>query len=396
MLVPFLYALRAEKVPVGAQELLALADALQKEVHKHTLLGFYYVAKSLLVHSEKHLDAFDRTFAQFFHGIEIHREELANELFDWLQNATPFLDDETRKMIENMDPEELQRLFEERLKEQNERHDGGNKWIGTGGTSPFGHSGAKQMGYRIGGQGRHRSAIKVAGERKYQGYRSDQTLDIRQMSVALKRLRAFEREGQEEELDLEATVHETARNAGELEVVLRPPRRSNTRVILLMDIGGSMTPYAHLVSKLFSASSKASHFKEFRSYYFHNCIYSKIYTDENLYKPFPIARLIQECRRDYKLIIVGDALMAPYELMAPKGAIFFDHEEDRTGIEYLRELRDHFHRAIWLNPEPKKWWQNTTIESIASIFPMYNLTLDGLQDAVAYLMRQQNAPPPII
>ena len=396
MLVPFLYALREEKVPVGPHELIALADALNKEVHQHTLLGFYYVAKSLLVHSEKHLDAFDRTFSRFFHGIETKREEFTQALFDWLKDPLPFLDDETRKQIENLSPEEIQKLFEERLKEQNERHDGGNKWIGTGGTSPFGHSGAKRVGYRVGGESRHRSAIKVADKRSYQGYRSDKTLDIRQMSVALKRLRAFEREGAEEELDLEASVYETARNAGELEVVLRPPRRHNTRVVLLMDIGGSMTPFSHLVSKLFSAASKASHFKEFKSYYFHNCVYSNVYTDENLYERFPIARLMQECRKDYKLIIVGDALMSPYELMAPKGAIFFDHEESRTGIECLRSLRDHFHRAVWLNPEPKNWWANTTIESIASIFPMYNLTLDGLQDAVAFLMRQQNAPPTMV
>ena len=320
MLVPFLYALRAEKVPVGTQEILALAEALKKELHGYSLLGFYHVAKSLLVHSEKHLDAFDRTFSRVFHGIESQSEEHSKNLFDWLENPVPFLDDETRKMIENLDPDELQRLFEERLKEQNERHDGGNKWIGTGGSSPFGHSGAKQVGYRVGGQGRYRSAIKVAGERRYQGYRSDQTLDIRQMSVALKRLRAFERAGQEEELDLDATVYETARNAGELEVVLRPPRRHNTRVILLMDIGGSMTPFSRLVSQLFSAASKAAHFKESKSYYFHMHLFQRVHRHQSVstvphcptHAGMPSG--LQADRR-------GGRLMAPYELMSPKGAI---------------------------------------------------------------------------
>ncbi len=235
MFVPFLYELRARGVPVGTQEAVNLARALEAGLHESSLEGFYDVAKAILIHSETHLDDYDQVFAKHFKGVEIEGKKLRQELLDWLAEAKERvrdLTDEERAMLEQYDAEELRRLFEERMREQDERHDGGNKWIGTGGTSPFGNSGAAREGIRVGGSGGNRSAIQVATARRYQNYRDDVTLDVRQMAVALRKLRAFAREGNELELDLEETIDATAKSAGELEIVLRPPRRSNTRVIL--------------------------------------------------------------------------------------------------------------------------------------------------------------------
>ena len=223
--------------------------------------------------------------------------------------------------------------------------------------------------------------------RRFQGYRKDLVLDVRQMSVALRKLREFAREGGEEELDLDATVDETARNFGDLEIVLRPPRRPNTRVILLMDVGGSMDPYAHLVSRLFTAAKKATHFKELRCYYFHNCVYGKVYEDARFAKPVRVRDLLHDAGAHYKLIVVGDALMAPYELLQAGGAI--DHEEDNgiEGIVWLMMLEDHFRRACWLNPEPEKYWHGNTIEYVGNVFEMFPLTLEGLGRAARFLAK---------
>lgn len=390
MFVPFLYELRAHGVPVGTQEAVNLARVLEAGLHDSSLMGFYEVAKAVLVHDEKYLDDFDRAFAKHFQGVEVAAAKLKDELFEWLAEAKARvreLTDEERALLERLDPEELRRLFEERMREQTERHDGGNRWIGTGGTSPFGHSGAAREGIRVGGPGGNRSAIHVAGARRYREYRDDVTLDVRQMAVALRKLRAFAREGQESELDLEGTIDETARNAGELEIVLRPPRRSNTRVILMMDVGGSMDPYAHLCSRLFSAAKRASHFKELRTYYFHNCVYGHVYETDRFDKPIRVRDLLHECGRHYKLIMVGDALMAPYELFAAGGSLDLGDDRGTEGIRWLMMLADHFDRAAWLNPEPERYWTGNTIEHVRKVFEMFPLTLRGLGDAVTHLAK---------
>lgn len=395
MIVPFLYELRKRKVPVGAQEVLNLAEALKEGLHESSLDGLYYVARALLVHSEVHLDAFDDAFAVFFKGAESQGIALRDELLDWLKEAVENLDllsEEEKALLEQYDPETLKQMFEERLKEQTERHDGGNKWIGTGGTSPFGNSGkVARAGIRVGGKGGGRSAVQVAQERAWKGYRDDLTLDVRQMEVALRKLRAFVREGGEDELDLEATIASTAKNAGELDVVLRPPRRPNVRVILLMDVGGSMEPYAHLMSRLFTATSKATHFKELRTYYFHNCIYGHVYKDERFQDAVRVSDLIHECGPHYKLIMVGDALMAPYELMSAGGSIDIGEENRVTGIEWLMRLQRHFEKSCWLNPEPEKYWFGNTIEAVKNVFEMYPLTVHGLGEAVTHLGKGRTA-----
>ena len=396
MFVPFLYELRRRKVPVGTQEAIALARALAAGLHESSLDGFYHVARALLVHRETHLDAFDEAFLAHFKGIEGEGKKLKDELEEWLRDAAERrheLTPEELALLDALDPDELRKLFEERMAEQTERHDGGTKWIGTAGASPFGHSGQAREGIRVGGAGKNRSAIQVADARKYQPYRSDLTLDVRQMEVALRKLRAFAREGGEEELDLDGTIDATAKNAGELEVITRPPRRPNTRVILMMDVGGSMDPYAHLVSRLFTAASKATHFKELRTYYFHNCVYGKVWRTESFatHEAISVNDLIHDCGRHYKLIMVGDALMAPYELLARGGAVDYGEENRVEGIVWLMRLADHFERTAWLNPEPPQYWTNNTIETIRQVFEMFPLTLEGLGEAVGHLLKGRTA-----
>lgn len=389
MFTPFLYELRRRNVPVGTQEALAFAHALSKGLHDSSLDGFYHVARALLIHSEAHLDDFDAAFLSVFKGIEVESKQLKAELLSWLEKAIERRDltPEELALLEDHTPEELQRMLDRLLEEQTERHDGGNKWIGTGGTSPFGHSGAPRKGIRVGGKGGNRSAIKTADARAYRAYRRDLTLDVRQMAVALRKLRAFAREGGEEELDLEETINATARNAGDLEIITRPPRRPNTRVILLMDVGGSMDPYAHLVSRMFTAASKSTHFKELRCYYFHNCIYGHVYKTEGFRDQVRVRDLIAECGPHYKLIVLGDALMAPYELMQSGMSADLGDDRGLEGIGWLKLLNMHFRRSAWLNPEPVRFWENNTIEYVRREFPMFSLTLEGLSEAVAHLTR---------
>jgi len=386
MFIEFLYELRKNKVPVGMQEAVALARALSIGLHDSSLEGFYFLARSILIHRESHLDPFDVAFAAHFRGVHADAKTIADELLSWLKDPAerPKLTDEERALLESLDLEELQRRFDQRLMEQRERHDGGNRWIGTGGTSPFGRGGVNPRGLRVGDFSGGRSAVKTADARAYQGYRSDVVLDVRQIELALRRLRAFAREGSDRELDLEETIDRTAKNAGELEIVTRPPRRPNTRVILMMDVGGSMDPYADMMSQLFTAAKRSTHWKELRIYYFHNCVYGQVYPTERFHDPVRVTDLVAECGRHYKLVMVGDALMAAWELLgAPTLAA---SEDAASGVAWLLYLREHYDRAVWLNPEPPRAWPGSTIETIASIFPMYELTLDGLSDAVGELV----------
>ncbi|MBI3930358.1 MAG: VWA domain-containing protein [Armatimonadetes bacterium] len=391
MFVPFLYQLRARGVPVGSQEAVALAEALAKGLHNSSLDGFYHVARALLIHSEAHLDAFDEAFLACFRGVEGASLKLHEELLKWLEQArrrerelAPW----ERALLERYTPEELRKMFEERLRQQKERHDGGGHWIGTGGFSPFGHGGAAREGIRVGGPGGNRSAIHTADARAYRAYRNDLRIDVRQFSVALRKLRTMAREDGGEELDVEETIDATARNAGELEIVTRPPRRSNTRVILLMDVGGSMDPYTHRVEQLFTAAGGATHFREFRAYYFHNCIYGQVYATENFREPVTVEHLLHTCGKHYKLILVGDAMMAPYELLVPRGSFFLDMANRKSGLEWLMDLAGHFRRSVWLNPEEPRYWQGpgSTLEDIRRVFPMHPLTLEGLDEAIRHLV----------
>jgi len=385
--VEFLYELRENGVPVGLQEAIGLGRVLSLGLHDNSLDGFYYVARSILIHRETHLDAFDVAFAKHFRGAVVDASKITEEILQWLKDARarPRLTDEERALLQALDFDEVERLFQNMLREQKERHDGGRRFIGTGGTSPFGRGGVHPTGLRVGPSSGGKSAIKTADARAYQGYRSDLVLDVRQIEVALRKLRAFAREGSERELDIENTIDATAKNAGELEIVTRPPRRPNTRVILLMDVGGSMDPYSDMMSQLFSAAKRSTHWKELRIYYFHNCIYGQVYPTERFHDPVKITDLIAATGRQYKLVLVGDALMAAWELLG--APTYGPSEEGASGIAWLLHLREHYDRAVWLNPEPPRSWAGNTIETIASIFPMFPLTLDGLSDGVTELVR---------
>ena len=391
--VPFLYELRARKVKVGTQEAVALARALSMGLHDSSLDGFYYVARSLCVHREGDLDAFDQAFSSHFKGIATARIEILDELENWLKDPKNRLEltDEELAQLQSIDMDELRRLFEERLREQKERHDGGSKWIGTGGTSPFGSGGTHPSGVRVGKTGGGRSAMGVADARQYKPYRSDLVLDVRQMEVALRKLRAFQRIGDALELDLDETIAETAKNAGELEIVLRPPRKSNVRVLLLMDVGGSMDPHAHLISTLFSAAKRASNIRQLKTYYFHNCIYGRLYETENFRDPERVLDVLDQCNTEWKLVIVGDASMHPAELLGAGDWEYYARanasEEAMPGIRWMMRLQEHFRRAVWLNPEPPSYWRGGTAEALSGIFSMFPLTLDGLGEAIGHLSK---------
>jgi uncharacterized protein with von Willebrand factor type A (vWA) domain len=393
MFVPFLFELRRRAVKVGLQEATALARALAIGLHDSSLDGFYHVARALCVHTEADLDAFDEAFLVCFRGAQAASLDLAKELDDWLRDprARKQLTAEELAMLESLDLGELRRLFEERMREQKGRHDEGNRWIGTGGTSPFGAHGAHPTGVRVGPHGGGRSAMAVADARLYRPYRSDLVLDVRQMEVALRKLRSLGREGSERELDLDETIDQTAKNAGELEIVLRPPRKSNVRVLLLMDVGGSMDPYAELVSQLFSAAKRASNFRELASYYFHNCIYGNVYSSETLREPVRMRDVLLRCDRTWKLVVVGDAAMHPAELFG--GGDWYSTresgDESMAGIRWMQALADHFDRSAWLNPDPPAYWRGGTAEMLAGVYAMYPLTLEGLGEAMAHLSQGQ-------
>jgi len=392
MFIPFLYRLREHGVRVGTQEALSLARALILGLHDSSLDGFYYTARALCVHSEGQLDAFDQAFLREFRGVEGKHIQLKEELLAWLQDAKQRhreLTPEERALLDSIDLDELKRMFEERQEEQQKRHDRGNRWIGTAGTSPFGRAGQKREGVRAGNTGGNRSAVQIADARQYRPYRSDLALDVRQMEMALRRLRMWNREGADEELDLDATIDATAKNVGELDIVTRPPSRPNTRVILMMDVGGSMDPYVDLMSRLFSATKKSTHWKELRTYYFHNCVYGRVYKTERFDEPVLLSDLLHDCGGHFKLIIVGDALMAPYELMRQGGAIGLNDENPMAGIQYLMSLQQHFKSSVWLNPEPPAYWSGNTIEVVRQVFPMFPLTLEGLTQAMQHLSRGQ-------
>jgi uncharacterized protein with von Willebrand factor type A (vWA) domain len=393
MFVEFLFELRARKVKVGTQEAMALARALALGLHDSSLDGFYHVARALLVHREADLDGFDEAFLAHFRGIETASLALLDEIEEWLKDPKKrrVLTEEEMKLLRSLDMEELRKLFEERMREQKERHDGGNRWIGTGGTSPFGAFGAHPTGLRVGQMGGGRSAMGIADARRFKPYRSDLVLDVRQIEVALRKLRAFAREGAELELDLDATIDETAKNAGELEIVLRPPKKSNVRVVLLMDVGGSMDPYAHLVSRLFSAAKRASNIRELVTYYFHNCIYGRLYATESFSDPIPVRDIFERTTTEHKLVVVGDAAMHPAELLGNGDwdYIYSGSSSDhaRPGIQWMMEIADHYKKSAWLNPEGPSYWRGGTAELLARVFPMFHLTLDGLGDAVSYLSK---------
>lgn len=395
MFVDFFYILRRKGVPVSIKEFMSFIEALYNGHFQSSLNHLYHIGRAFLVKSEAYFDAYDLAFNEYFGGIVTEDIEL-DKVMGWLENPLNRLPKmspeelmEFQKQLEEFkrthDLEEMMRQFRERLKEQKERHDGGHKWVGTGGYSPFGAYGYHPGGIRAGGESWMQSASKVAAERRYRNYRNDIILDVRQTKMALKKLRELKREGATEELDIEETIDKTAKEGGEIELVFNRSRENSVRIILLMDTGGSMLPYTELCEKLFSAATQANHFKEFRYYFFHNCIYQDIYEDLANYKNVPTEKLFSLFNKNYKLILVGDARMAYSELFDVNGCIDYFSTNDKPGLEWLSRIRDHFPHSVWLNPTHKNFWGHYTVDTIGKIFPMYELTIDGLKDAIKAL-----------
>jgi len=386
------YGLRDEGVPVSLQEWRAFLEALEKGLHGASLLRFYHLGRACLVKSEAFFDAYDKVFARVFRGVEgAFGEEVTEELLDWLRDpkAMPELTPEQWKELERLSSDELMKRFLETLAEQTERHDGGGRWVGTGGRSPYGHGGRHPTGIRVGGPARNRSAMKVAEERRFEGYRTDMTLDSRNLRVALRRLRQLTRTGARTELDLDETIDETCRQAGEIELVFRAPRRNDVRVLLLLDVGGTMDPYHEPVSRLLTALHEEHGLRDFRAYYFHNCIYDHVYESAALARggSTPTADLLHRLDARWKVVVVGDAAMHPAELLEPFGGIDPRVTTPTPGIVWLRRIAEHFDRSVWLNPDPEAGWDGTyTTRIVGRLFPMFHLSVDGLGEAVQTLV----------
>ncbi len=394
MFTDFLFHLRGHGLQVSLTEWLPLMRALAGGHARADLTVFYHLARALLVKTETLYDLYDRAFAEYFAGVDT-QFDLSEELLEWL--ADPVLPRELSAeelaALEALDLDELRQRFEERLHEQDERHDGGSRWIGTGGTSPFGHSGTNPAGIRVGGAGGGRSAVQVASDRRFRNLRSDRVLDTRQIGMALRRLRRLGKDEGPEELDLDATIDESARNAGEIELIFGPPRRNRIKLLLLIDVGGSMDPHADLCERLFSAAHAANHFRHFEGLFFHNCVYERLYSDIYRRHGDPTGDVLKRIDRTWSVIFVGDAWMSPYELTHAGGAIDLYHHNKDSGLAWLQRIRDRCANSIWLNPEPRRIWNAPSVRIIREIFPMFELTLDGLSEAIDVIAgRRANRP----
>lgn len=391
MFLDLFYGLRDEGVPVGIQEWRTFLTALEKGLHGASLLRFYHLSRACLIKTETHFDSFDKVFARVFRGVEGQfGDEVTDQLMEWLNDPKNFpnLSPEELAALEHLSSDELMRRFLERLAEQTERHDGGGKWVGTGGKSPFGHGGQHPTGIRVGGESRSRSAMKVAEERQFKDYRTDATLDLRQIRVALRRLRQLTRTGQATELDLDETIDETCRNAGEIEIVFRAPRRNDVRVLLLMDVGGTMDPYYQPVSQLLTALHEERGLRDFQAYYFHNCVYEHVFSSARMYRTdaVPTADVLRRYDSRWKVLFVGDAAMHPAELLQAYGNIDPRRGAPTPGIEWLHRIATHFDRSVWLNPEKQAYWDGETTRVIRRLFPMFHLSIDGIGEAVRALV----------
>ena len=394
MLLDFFYTLRATQLPVSVKEYLMLLEALQAGVvgpqaGACAVDDFYFLSRTALVKDEKHFDKFDRAFGAYFKGVEMVADFTQGVPLEWLRKALERdLTPEQKAAIQKMGWDELMETLKKRFEEQKERHEGGNKWIGTGGTSPFGHSGYNPQGIRIGGQGGHKSAVKVWEQRAYKDYDDTQELGTRNIKVALRRLRRFAREGNELELDLDHTIRSTAANAGYLDIKMVPERHNHVKVLLLMDVGGTMDEHVGRVEELFSATK--SEFKHLEFYYFHNCVYDFMWKHNRRRhaEKFATWDIIRKYNKDYKLILVGDATMSPYEIIQPGGSVEYHNEE--PGAEWLQRLTHAFPHFAWINPEPPGVWpyrQSISIIQQLMSQRMYPLSLQGLEAAMRQLSK---------
>jgi uncharacterized protein with von Willebrand factor type A (vWA) domain len=389
MFINLFKSLRRHGVPVTFNEWLLLQNALSENLMDSSLTRFYHLARAILVKTEAHFDKYDQAFLECFGHIE-SSDDLLQRIEERLLRMPPLeLTEEERLMVEKLSLEEIRAGFMDRLRTQDdEPHVGGNRAIGVRGRSPYGAWGYNPAGVRIGQhEGRMRSAIQIAEKRSFRNYRDDVTMDTRSLKTALSYIRQVVREGPKDTLDVDGTIDATCRNAGELEFIWDRARKKRIKLMLLMDAGGTMAPHMELVSRLFSAAKDIV--KDLQFYYFHNCVYQELYTDIWQGKAVPTRKILDQSSRNYKVILVGDAYMAPSELLSPNGAIDYWYRNERPGIEWLMDIRKRFRKVIWLNPESREWWDSVpTTRMIRKIFPMFELTLSGMRSGARALIKQ--------
>ena len=390
MLIDFFLSLKQSGLPVSVKEYLMLCDAMEQGVIHGSVDDFYHLSRICLVKDEANFDRFDRAFAAYFKGVEALDAVLPADIpEEWLKKlAERLLSEDEKAQVEAMGGwDKLMETLRQRLAEQKERHQGGSKWIGTAGTSPFGAYGYNPEGVRIGQEGSgNRSAVKVWDKREFRDYDDNVELGIRNIQLALRRLRKFAREGAEEELDMDGTIRSTAHNAGFLDLKLVPERHNKVKVLLFLDIGGSMDDYVHRCEELFSACK--TEFKHLEYFYFHNFIYESVWRNNRLRhsEKFSTFDVLHKYGHDYKLIIVGDATMSPYEILQPGGSV--EHWNDETGMVWLKRLTDLYRRAIWINPTQEAHWPWTqSIKMVRELMEdrMYPMTAKGLEEGMKAL-----------
>jgi len=396
MFIEFFYKLKETGVPVSPTSFLTLHRALDKGLIA-SLDDFYTSARAILVKSERYFDLFDQVFAHHFKGAEMpdyegyEVDEMARAMLEeWLKNPKEMAEalDMDEEQLKKMSPEELIEYFKERLKDQDGEHHGGSKWIGTGGTSPVGHSGFHPGGMRVGGVSRNKSAVKVAMDRRYKDYSLSGPLTQAMMGEALKRLRNMIPSGPKDQVNVDETIYQTMRNGGEIEIIFDRDLKDRLKVIIAIDNGGwSMDPYVQVVQTLFDYAR--AQFKEIKTFFFHNTIYSTLWKDAARYKqPVKIDEFLRY-DPETRFIVVGDASMAPYELMAADGSIHLEERSGKRSIDCLQMLADTFTHSVWLNPIQTNMWAYTqTINTISNVFPMFELSIDGLEKAISKLMEK--------
>ncbi|MBO6724110.1 MAG: VWA domain-containing protein [Rhizobiaceae bacterium] len=395
MFIPFFLELKAAKVPVSLREYLTLLEGMDARLVDYDVEGFYFLARSALVKDERHIDRFDQVFSHVFKGLEAVSGETAIDVEnlpeEWLRRlAEKHLTDEEKKLVESLGGfEKLMETLKKRLEEQKGRHQGGSKWIGTAGTSPFGAYGYNPEGIRIGQhESRHRRAVKVWDKREFRNFDDAVEIGTRNIKVALKRLRRWVREGADEELDLPGTIHATAEH-GYLDVKTRPERRNAVKLLMFFDVGGSMDDHIRVVEELFSAAR--AEFRQLEYFYFHNCLYEGLWKDNRRRhsEVTPTFDVLHKYGSDYKVIFVGDASMSPYEIAYPGGSV--EHWNPEPGAVWLNRVLEHWPNAVWINPIREKHWGYThSIQMIRELFAdrMYPLTLSGLERATKELSRK--------
>jgi uncharacterized protein with von Willebrand factor type A (vWA) domain len=391
MLIDFFLHLKAAKLPVSTREFLTLLEALERDVVSHSIDDFYFLARTCLVKDEALFDRFNLAFGTYFHGVESVLDIRAGIPEEWIRKVLEgTLTEEEKALIKALGGwDKLMETLKQRLEEQRGRHQGGSKWIGTAGTSPFGAYGYNPEGIRIGQEGgRSRSAVKVWDERTFANLDGSVELNTRNIKIALRRLRRFAREGVPEELDLDATIEGTARNAGWLDLHLVPERRNRVKVLLFLDVGGSMDPHIEVCEELFSAAK--SEFRHLEYFYFHNCVYDYVWRDNARRRNERVATfdILHKYGPDWRLVFVGDAAMSPYELSEAGGSV--EYANDEAGIVWLKRLVDAYRHAIWLNPEPERSWSYTrSAQMVLGILGprMFPLTLDGINRGIALLRK---------